>query len=50
MQIYCTYDKVKVNVDKCNDCGKLYECDNMWCDNHKCMNCEYKENGYCKGE
>lgn len=49
--IYCTYSEKKVSVNYCmSKCDKLYDCDNNWCDNHKCNNCENKENGICKME
>ena len=48
-EIYCTYISKKVKVNVCMDCNKLYECDVNWCDNHKCKNCEHKQEGMCKG-
>ena len=50
MEIYCTYNNKNVVVNDCMDCDLLYECDNNWCDNHNCTNCENKKYGYCKGE
>lgn len=48
-EIYCTYNNETVKVKDCMDCFFLYDCDNNWCDNHKCNNCENKTNGLCKG-
>lgn len=49
-EIYCVYDEKYVDMNKCDDCDRLYECDNMWCDNHQCKDiCEYKKNNECKG-
>ena len=48
-EIYCTYIDKKVPINFCEKCDKLYECDNMWCDNHKCKNCEFKDNYDCEG-
>ncbi len=50
MEIYCTYNNKNVVVNDCMNCDLLYECDNNWCDNHKCTNCENKKYGYCKSE
>ena len=49
-KIYCTFKNTKVLVKECMDCDKLYDCDNNWCDNHKCINCEHKIYGLCDGE
>lgn len=48
-EIYCTYDKKYVKSYVCDECDRLYDCDNNWCDNHMGKNCENKTMGLCNG-